>query len=56
MVVKCVEIGHSGVYLAVVRALLTFSTVEHFVAHGQCLLFMVSVLAKNSNRRASSVG
>ncbi|GMH39854.1 hypothetical protein BSKO_07758 [Bryopsis sp. KO-2023] len=41
MVVKCVDLGHAGVYLAVVKALLTFATAEHFVSHGQGLLFMV---------------
>ncbi|CAD7697716.1 unnamed protein product [Ostreobium quekettii] len=41
MVIKCSELPSEQVYLAVVRALLTFATAEHFVAHGQCLLLVV---------------
>ena len=41
MVVKCIQLGNASVYLAVIRALLTFATADHFVAHGHCLLHMV---------------
>lgn len=41
MVVKCVQLGNASIYLAVIRALLTFATADHFVAHGHCLLHMV---------------
>ena len=47
MVIKCTELASEAVYLAVVRALLTFATAEHFVAHGHCLLLVVSRLALN---------
>lgn len=38
MVIKCGETSNEALQLAVVRALLTFTTAEHFVAHGECLL------------------
>jgi hypothetical protein len=41
IVIKCGETTHEGLQLAVVRALLTFTTAEHFVAHGECLLAAV---------------
>jgi len=41
MVVKCIQLGNASIYLAVIRALLTFATADHFVAHGHCLLHMV---------------
>lgn len=41
MVIKCGETTNEGLQLAVVRALLTFTTAEHFVAHGECLLAAV---------------
>ena len=41
MVVKCIQLGNSSIYLAVIRALLTFATADHFVADGHCLLHMV---------------
>jgi hypothetical protein len=41
MVIKCGETSNEALQLAVVRALLTFTTAEHFVAHGECLLAAV---------------
>jgi hypothetical protein len=41
MVIKCGETNNEALQLAVVRALLTFTTAEHFVAHGECLLAAV---------------
>ena len=41
MVVKCGEMPGDALQLAVIRALLTFSTAEHFVAHGDCLMSAV---------------
>lgn len=41
MVIKCGESNNEALQLAVVRALLTFTTAEHFVAHGECLLSAV---------------
>jgi hypothetical protein len=41
IVIKCGETTNEGLQLAVVRALLTFTTAEHFVAHGECLLAAV---------------
>jgi brefeldin A-inhibited guanine nucleotide-exchange protein len=41
MVIKCGESGNEALQLAVVRALLTFTTAEHFMAHGECLLAAV---------------
>ncbi len=41
MVIKCGETNNEALQLAVVRALLTFATAEHFVAHGECLLAAV---------------
>lgn len=35
---RCGEAGGDGVQLAVVRALLTVVTAEHFVVHGDCLM------------------
>lgn len=35
---KCGERGSEGVQLAVVRALLTFVTADHFVLHGESLM------------------
>ena len=41
MVVKCGEAPGEALQLAVIRALLTFSTAEHFLAHGDCLMAAV---------------
>jgi hypothetical protein len=41
MVIKCGETNNEALQLAVVRALLTFTTAEHFIAHGECLLAAV---------------
>jgi hypothetical protein len=41
MVIKCGESNNEALQLAVVRALLTFTTAEHFIAHGECLLAAV---------------
>lgn len=41
MVMKCGETTNEALQLAVVRALLTFTTAEHFIAHGECLLAAV---------------
>lgn len=41
MVVKCGEMPGEGLQLQVVQALLTFTTAEHFVAHGDCLMAAV---------------
>ncbi|KAF8064597.1 BIG3 [Scenedesmus sp. PABB004] len=41
MVIKCGETSNEALQLAVVRALLTFTTAEHFIAHGECLLAAV---------------
>lgn len=42
LVVKCGESStNEAVQLAVIRALLTFTTAEHFVAHGDCLMSAV---------------
>ena len=35
---RCGEAGGDAVQLAVVRALLTVVTAEHFVVHGDCLM------------------
>ena len=35
---RCGEAGSDAVQLAVVRALLTVVTAEHFVVHGDCLM------------------
>lgn len=50
MVVKCIQLGNSSIYLAVIRALLTFATADHFVAHGHCLLHMVTPLCADGLR------
>ena len=61
MVIKCGETPHESLQLAVVRALLTFTTAEHFITHGECLLAAVRAvfnLALNSenpiNKRTAS--
>lgn len=41
MVVKSVQLNNASIYLSVIRALLTFATADHFIAHGHCLLHMV---------------
>jgi hypothetical protein len=41
LVIKCGEINHSGLQLSVIRALLTFTTAEHFVPHGDALMSAV---------------
>lgn len=41
MVIRCGETNNDALQLSVVRALLTFTTAEHFVAHGECLLAAV---------------
>lgn len=41
MTMKCAETDNEVLQLGVVRALLTFSTAEHFVAHGEILLAAV---------------
>ncbi|KAG1671977.1 hypothetical protein FOA52_013349 [Chlamydomonas sp. UWO 241] len=41
MVVKCGEMPGESLQLQVVQALLTFTTAEHFVAHGDCLMAAV---------------
>ena len=38
MVAKCGDTTSPDVQLAVVRALLTITTAEHFRAHGDCLV------------------
>ena len=38
LVSKCGEQSGEGLQLAVLRALLTIGTAEHFVAHGDCLM------------------
>ncbi|KAG2495708.1 hypothetical protein HYH03_006308 [Edaphochlamys debaryana] len=50
-VIKCGETGANGLgaggealQLSVIRALLTFTTAEHFVAHGDCLLAAVRMV------------
>ncbi len=40
-VIKCVEINNPTVQLSVVQALLTFTTAEHFLAHGDSLMSAV---------------
>ena len=50
MVVKCIQLGNPTIYLSVIRALLTFATADHFVAHGHCLLHMVGHLKRRSRR------
>eukprot|EP00879_Flechtneria_rotunda_P005150 GHRR01005432.1.p1 GENE.GHRR01005432.1~~GHRR01005432.1.p1 ORF type:complete len:1373 (+),score=543.66 GHRR01005432.1:373-4491(+) len=40
-VIKCGETSNEALQLAVVRALLTITTAEHFTAHGECLLAAV---------------
>jgi hypothetical protein len=61
MVIKCGETSNEAQQLAVVRALLTFTTAEHFIPHGECLLAAVRTvfnLALSSdavvNRRTAS--
>jgi hypothetical protein len=44
MVIKCGETNNEALQLAVVRALLTFTTAEHFIAHGECLLAAVRAM------------
>lgn len=60
-VLRCGESALPALQLAVIRALLTFSTAEHFVAHGECLLaavrmvFNLALAAEDANiRRAAS--
>lgn len=43
-VIRCGESAQPALQLAVIRALLTFSTAEHFVAHGECLLAAVRMV------------
>lgn len=38
LVSKCGELGGEGIQLAVLRALLTIATAEHFIVHGDCLM------------------
>lgn len=38
MVAKCSEGGGEAVQLAVLRALLTIATADHFLVHGDCLM------------------
>ncbi len=42
MVCKCGENSTDAVQLAVIRALLTVATAEHFIVHGDCLMQAVS--------------
>ncbi len=44
MVSRCGESTSPDVQLAVVRALLTMTTAEHFRAHGDCLVQVLSTL------------
>lgn len=44
LVAKCGERGSDGVQLAVVRALLTLVTADHFVLHGESLMQVCSAL------------
>ena len=39
LVVKCADSLSSSVHLSVIRALLTIATSEHFVPHGECLVY-----------------
>lgn len=41
LVIKCGESPNEALQLGVVRALLTFTTAEHFIAHGDCLMAAV---------------
>lgn len=41
LVIKCGEISNASLQLSVIRALLTFATAEHFVAHGDSLMSAV---------------
>ncbi|KAJ9527457.1 hypothetical protein QJQ45_025726 [Haematococcus lacustris] len=41
LVIKCGEISNVSLQLSVIRALLTFTTAEHFVAHGDSLMSAV---------------
>ena len=43
-VIRCGESAQESMQLAVVRALLTFTTAEHFIAHGECLLAAVRMV------------
>ena len=38
MVAKCADGGGDPVQLAVLRALLTIATADHFLVHGDCLM------------------
>lgn len=38
IVIKCGDSSNEDLQLSVIRALLTFTTAEHFIAHGDCLL------------------
>lgn len=38
MVSRCGELGGESIQLAVLRALLTIATADHFVVHGDCLM------------------
>lgn len=40
-VIKCGEINNADLQLAVIKGLLTFSTAEHFIAHGDSLMSAV---------------
>eukprot|EP00775_Hariotina_reticulata_P004220 gene4220-4469_t len=41
MVIKCGDSTNEALQLSVLTALLTFTTAEHFIAHGECLLAAV---------------
>ena len=41
LVIKCGEISNPTIQLSVIRALLTFATAEHFIAHGDSLMAAV---------------
>lgn len=41
MIIQCVNLENTSIYLAVVKTLLTFCTAEHFQSHGYCLLQMI---------------
>lgn len=44
LISKCSESNGEAVQLGVVRALLTVTTAEHFVLHGDCLMQVLTLV------------
>lgn len=51
LICKCSESNGESVQLGVVRALLTVTTAEHFVLHGDCLMQVLHIHIPVNNGR-----